>query len=260
MPFISDECGWICGRVSVNLRSMNQREAVIEAMRASGGYATLGELYKTALQFPGVKWETRTPFKSINRIVQNPKYFFRIRPGLWALVEAKDKLPAEFAGKPKPESDHVYYQGLLVQLGNLRNYRTHVPRQDRGKLYLGKPLGSLATLEDVYPFTYPEVTSRAAAVDVVWFDEWKFPLEFIEVENTTDMNSALLKFVTLYAFHSTFRVVAPGARKREFESKLCHRSFAAVAERTKFTTYDLVASLHAKASEATALERAWAAS
>ena len=94
-------------------------------------------------------------------------------------------------------------------------------------------------------------------MDVIWFDQWKFPVEFIEVENTTDINSAFLKFVLLYAFHSTFRVVAPAARKREFESKLHHRSFALVAERTKFTSYDFVAGMHTKASEAAAVEQAW---
>ncbi|HEX3719804.1 MAG TPA: hypothetical protein VH595_17770 [Verrucomicrobiae bacterium] len=61
---------------------MNQREAVVEAMKANDGYATLGHLYKEALKIPGVEWGTKTPFKSINRIVQNHQYFFRIRPGL----------------------------------------------------------------------------------------------------------------------------------------------------------------------------------
>ena len=123
---------------------MNQREAVVEAMRANGGYATLGHLYKAALQIPGVKWETKTPFKSINRIVQDPGYFFPIRPGLWALLEAKKRLPADLAEKPKPESDHTYYQGLLVELGNLRRARKPLCQsRTEGKEFLGKPLGSL---------------------------------------------------------------------------------------------------------------------
>jgi hypothetical protein len=237
---------------------MNQREAVVEAMRARGGYATLGQLYKDALSIPGVKWETKTPFKSINRIVQNRKYFFRIRPGLWALLEAKDRLPPDVAKKPTRESDHTYYQGLLVELGNLRKQQTFVPKQDRRRAFLGKPLGSLITIKDIYPFTYPEIVRRAATVDVIWFNQRKFPSEFIEVENTTDMHGAFLKFVMLYAFYSTFRVVAPAARKREFDSKLRHPSFVSVAERTKFTSYDLVANMHTKASEAVALEQAWA--
>jgi hypothetical protein len=239
---------------------MNQREAVVEAMRANGGYATLGHLYKEALKIPGVKWGTKTPFSSINRIVQDPKYFFRIRPGLWALLEAKNKLPADLTTKPKPATDHTYYQGLLVELGNLRKHLTFVPKQDRGKVFMGRPLGSLVTVEDIFPFTYPEIVTRASAVDVIWFDQRKFPFKFIEVENTTDMLGALLKFVTFDAFNSTFRVVAPAARKREFESKLAHPSFVSVAKRTKFTSYDLVAGFHTKASEAIALEQAWAAS
>lgn len=229
-------------------------------MRANGGYATLGHLYKAALQIAGVKWETKTPFKSINRIVQDPRYFFRIRPGLWALLEAKGKLPADLTKKPKPESDHTYYQGLLVELGNLRKQRTFVPKQDRGKAFLGKPLGSLITVEEIYPFTYREIVERAARVDVIWFDQRKFPSEFIEVENTTDMQGAFLKFVIFDAFNARFRVVAPAPRKREFESKLAHPSFLSVARRTIFTSYDLLADMHSKANETTALEQAWTAS
>ena len=236
---------------------MNQREAVVEAMRANGGYATLGQLYKEALKLPGVEWETKTPFKSINRIVQDLKYFFRIRPGLWALLEAKDKLPVDLRQKPKPESDHTYDQGLLVELGNLRRQQTFVPKQDRGKAFLGKPLGALVTLDDIYPFTYDEIVRKAAAVDVVWFDEEKFPSEFIEVENTTDMHGAFLKFVMFGAFNSIFRVVAPAARKHEFDSKLSHPSFKTVAKRTRFTSYNVVADLHTQASQAIASEQAW---
>ena len=240
------------------LRPMNQREAVVEAMRTNGGYATLGHLYKEALKIPGVKWETKTPFKSINRIVQDPKCFFRIRPGLWALLEAKNKLPADLTTKPKPDSDHTYYQGLLVELGNLKKYRTFVPKQDRGKVFLGKPLGSLVTVEDIYPFTFPEVVQRAAGVDVIWFSERKFPLEFIEVENTTDMNGAFLKFVLFDAFYAKFRVAAPAVRKSEFESKLAHPLFLSLVKRTMFTSYDVVADMHTKANEAIALEQKWA--
>ena len=237
---------------------MNQREAVVEAMKANGGYATLGHFYKEALKIPAVTWGTKTPFKTINRIVQDPKQFFKIRPGLWALLEAKGKLPLDIEQKPKPESDHTYYQGLLVELGNLRKQHTFVPKQDRGRLFLGKPIGDLVTVKDIYPFTYEDVVRRASAVDVIWFNERKMPTEFIEVENTTDMHSAFLKFVIFDAFYSNFRVVAPAARKREFASKIEHPSFASVAKRTKFTSYEMVSDMHTKANEVVAVEQAWA--
>lgn len=236
---------------------MNQREAVVEAMRANGGFATLGRLYKEALKIPGVKWETKTPFKSINRIVQDPKYFFRIRPGFWALLEAKGHLPPDVAATPKPESDHTYFQGLLVELGNLKKKKTFAPKQDQGRAFMGRPLGDVVTVPDIFPFTYSQVVRRAAAVDVIWFNDRKFPSEFIEVENTTDMHGAFLKFVLLDAFHATFRVVAPAVRKAEFDLKRAHPSFSTVAERTVFSSYELVQAMHTKASETAALESAW---
>ena len=117
---------------------MNQREAVIEVMREKGGFATLGQIYQEALKIPGVAWKTQTPFKSINRIVQDPKYFFKIRPGLSGMLEAKDSCPTELRWKANPESDHSYYQGLLVELGNLKKLQTFVPKQDRGRSFLGQ--------------------------------------------------------------------------------------------------------------------------
>jgi hypothetical protein len=236
---------------------VNQREAVVDVMKASGGYATLGQLYKDALAIPDVQWKTKTPFKSINRIVQDPKYFFKIRPGLWALLEFKDKLPADLRSKQTPASDHSYYQGLLVELGNLKNLQTFVPKQDRGRMFLGKKLGDLITVDNIHPFTYPEVVSRASSIDVIWFDDRKMPTDFIEVENTTDMHGAFLRFALLYAFNSTFRVVSPGPRKAEFTSKIAHPSFKTIAGRTRFSDYDFVSQMHAKANESVALESQW---
>lgn len=236
---------------------MNQREAVIEAMKANGGFATLGHLYKEALRIPDVSWASKTPFKSINRIVQDPRYFFRVRPGLWALLEAKDKLPSDLRSRPEPESDHSFYQGLLVELGNLRQQQTFVPRQDRGRKFLGRPLGDLATLEHIHPFTYDEVVKRSASVDVIWFNERRMPTGFFEVENTTDMHSALLKFVLLDAFHADFRIVAPQPRQKEFQTKIAHPSFASVAQRARFTSYETVSQLHTKENELALVRDAW---
>jgi hypothetical protein len=61
----------------------------------------------------------------------------------------------------------------------------------------------------------------------------------------------------LDAFHSTFRIVAPAPRKQEFASKIAHPSFASVATRTRFTSYDLVSEMHTKANEASALHEQW---
>jgi hypothetical protein len=61
---------------------MKQYEAVIKIMEENGGYATLGFLYQNVMKVPGVEWRTKTSFASIRRIVQDERFFFKIKPGL----------------------------------------------------------------------------------------------------------------------------------------------------------------------------------
>ena len=51
-----------------------QYKQVIEVMADNGGYATLGYLYQNV---DVSDWTTKTPFKSINRIVQDERFFFQ---------------------------------------------------------------------------------------------------------------------------------------------------------------------------------------
>src|SRR3990172_5240152 len=126
---------------------MKQYEAVIRVMEENGGFATLGYLNQEVLKVPGVEWKTRTPFASIRRIVQDQRFFFKIRRGLWALLSYKHKLPRHLQparAVPKQKQEvftHSYYQGLLVEIGNLKQYETFVPGQDKNKQFLGKTLG-----------------------------------------------------------------------------------------------------------------------
>ncbi len=111
---------------------MKQYEAVIKIMDMNGGYATLGHLNQNVLKIKGCAWSTKTPFASIRRIVQDQRFFFKIRPGLWALKTYKDKLPPEILpvmvepNMKQKEYTHTYYQGLLVELGNMEKYMTFV--------------------------------------------------------------------------------------------------------------------------------------
>jgi len=138
---------------------MKQYEAVIRVMEANGGYATLGFLNQEVLKIKACVWNTKTPFASIRRIVQDERFFFKIRPGLWALKSYKDKLPPEILpvkSQPKAKEEeysHSYYQGLLVEIGNLKKYKTFVPNQDKNKLYLGKKLSEVVTVSDIYKFS-----------------------------------------------------------------------------------------------------------
>jgi hypothetical protein len=238
---------------------MKQHQAVIEVMRARGGYATLGQLYQEVLKVPGVEWSTKTPFASIRRIVQDPRFFFKIRPGLWALNEFKDKIPFQpesntAKAEQASEFTHGYYQGLLVEIGNLRHFGTFVPNQDKNHKFVDKPLGTLITVDPFYQFTYDHLIQRARTIDVTWFNTRKMPNSFFEVEHSTDIHNSLLKFDELQDFNANFRIVADKSRQREFQSKLAFDAFRDVAPRVKFISYETVSELHGRTYELSLIE------
>ena len=76
---------------------MKQYEAVIKVMEENGGFATLGHLYNNVLKVTGCNWKTKTPYASIRRIVQDERFFFKIKPGLWALKTHKEDVLKKFS-------------------------------------------------------------------------------------------------------------------------------------------------------------------
>jgi len=75
---------------------MNKRKAVIKIMTENGGHATLAYLYQHVFDIPNVSWNSKTPYASIRRIIQDSKYFFKKKPGLWALKSEKNKIEEKF--------------------------------------------------------------------------------------------------------------------------------------------------------------------
>lgn len=180
----------------MNTQSKPQYQQVIDVMKANGGFATLGFLYH---KVDVSAWQTKTPFKTINRIVQDARFFFRIKPGLWALNDHKKAVLKAFEiEKPEKENqdefDHSYFQGLLVEVGNLRGFQTFVPNQDKRKRFLSKALGEVSTLESIFEFSYEGFVRRARTIDVIWFNERHMPASCFEVEHSTDIYNSLIKF------------------------------------------------------------------
>ncbi|TAK62497.1 MAG: hypothetical protein EPO24_04880 [Bacteroidetes bacterium] len=230
-------------------------------MKQNGGYATLGFLYREALKVPKVIWKTKTPFATIRRIVQDERFFFKIRPGLWALKEYKNKIPfpliqpSKKLEHEKDEFNHSYFQGLLIEIGNLKKFETFIPNQDKNKLFLQQSLKDVATLDHFYYFTYDHIIDRAKSIDVTWFNTRKMPQAFFEVEHSTDFKNSLLKFVELQDFNVDFRIVADKTRERQFHSALTFHAFQSIMHRVKFITYDIVSELHTKTVELSLIEQ-----
>ena len=231
---------------------MKQHEQVIEVMRNNGGYATLGFLNQ---HVDVTNWKSKTPFASMRRIVQNDRYFFKIKPGLWALKEFEKQVLSVFKIENRRDIDkdnvfnHSYYQGLLVEIGNLKGYTTYIPSQDKNKIFLGQTLGSLSKIESIFEFTYQSIVKRAKTIDVIWFNDRKLPYSFFEVEHSTDIQNSLLKFNELQDFYSKFYIVSYSNRKKEFDSKINYVAFRDIKERTNFKDYEFISNLHTKSFE-----------
>jgi len=231
---------------------MTQYEQVIDVMKKNGGYATLGFLNQ---KVDVSKWQSKTPFASIRRIVQDEKYFFKIKPGLWALKEFEKEVLTKFqiTGKSKIDKDvlfnHSYYQGLLIEIGNLKGYSTYIPPQDKNKKFLDKPLSSISKIETIFDFTFESIVNRAKTIDVIWFNERRLPYSFFEVEHSTDIQNSLLKFNDLQDFYSQFYIVSDVAREEEFNTKIGYGAFKDIKARVKFIDYNFVSNLHTKSFE-----------
>ena len=231
---------------------MRQYEAVIKVMEDNGGYSSLSNLYEKVPRVQNCVWKTKTPFASIRRIVQDKRFFFKIKPGLWAMNSHRDNLPEEIIllmqsdedTKKSKECNHTYYQGLLVELGNMKGYKTFVPHQDKNRKYIDKRLGDLVNLKDVLKFTFEDIIQKTRTIDVFWFNERRFPSHVFEIEHTTNFKNSPLKFLELQDFNIEMCIVSSLQRESEFEAAMQYAGFRPIVNRIKFMNYDQVSRMH----------------
>ena len=243
---------------------MKQFEAVINTIEVLDGIATLGQINQEIFKIKDCKWKTKTPFASIRRIVQTDKNIYKIRPGLYALLKYKSKLESQGifsegvnkrSAEKTEEFNHAYYQGLLLEVGNMKGMFTYVPPQDKNKIFLNKPLKEISSLEKIWDFTYDNLVKRAKTIDVIWFNDRKLMSSAFEVEHSTDIQNSLLKFNDLQDFYSNFYIVSSIKRNEEFIKKLNYSSFKEINKRVKFLDYQYISDLHSKMSELNALKQ-----
>lgn len=229
---------------------MTQNQAVIEAIENLGGSASLGDIYKIAINNPDCKWGTKTPQASIRRIVRHTDGIYVIRKGLYALESYRKQLEGngivEVTNSNKDSAEvqqftHYYYQGLLLKIGKMKELGTFVPQQDKNRMFLNETtLGELRTLQEIPQFTYENIVNRSSTIDVIWFNERDLPHSFFEVEHSTDIQNSLLKFCDLQEFYVRMVIVADKYRKEEFERKLKETAFTDLRKnkRVDFLSYD----------------------
>ena len=223
-------------------KKYTQAQQVIDTLRKIGGYATLGDLYHLV---DTKSWATKTPNESIRRIVQQSGEIFKIQPGLWASEECREEVMRKFDIEPQEEKSverftHGYYQGLIIEIGNMKHYTTYVPAQDQNRKFIEKPLKDICSTIHIPAFSYKELTDRARTVDVIWFNERNMPDTFFEVEHSTDIQNSITKFCDLQDFNSRFLIVAPQNRKEQFDKVISRTAFKDVKKRVSFSSYESI--------------------
>lgn len=236
---------------------MSQKDKVIDAMRRNGGYATFQQLNQL-VDFS--TWKTQTPQANIRRIVQVHDEFFRIKPGLWALSECKEDVLKRFdIVENDTKSDdlftHSYYQGIIVELGNMHNYKTYVPNQDKNKKFLERKLCELTTEPELPEFTYDKIAKRAKTIDVIWFNERRMPFRFYEVEHSTNITNSLDKFYELQDFRADFYIIADESRRNQFDRLLERNIYSSICNYVKFFNYENLINQYTKESSLMMMDR-----
>jgi hypothetical protein len=228
----------------------SQREAVAEIMETNGGYITLQELYSKVIHVKGVSWDgTKDLEANIRCLLQRRKDFFKIKPGLWALESFRDKLPDNIKilideglcdKSIQRDYTHYYYQGLIVDIGNLRDYTTYVPSQDKNRPYLDKTLKDVAKTVELPQFTFDKVIGVIKSIDVIWLNERNFPTNVFEVEHTTNFKNSLIKFYELKDFATEMTIVASDKNRTKYEDVINLGVFREIKNRVKFIDYNKI--------------------
>lgn len=241
---------------------MTQNEAVIETMMRLGGVATLGTLNEEVFKIKECEWRTKTPFASIRRIVQLNKHIYKIKPGLYGLESFRTQLEDQgYMVETAKNSDsqemdafnHSYYQGLLLELGNLEGWQTYVPNQDKNKKFLQKKLDDIRSVKDLPEFSYDDLVKRSATIDVIWLNDRDMPHSFFEIEHSTDIQNSLLKYNDLQDFNVKMFIVADRKRKDEFLKKLHYSAFKDISQRVRFFDYNSLSKFYENEVQRTSL-------
>lgn len=227
---------------------MKQYEAVILTMESLGGIATLQQLNQEVFKIKECAWNTKTPYASIRRIVQQTRGIYKIKPGLYALETHRKQLEANGIVVETDQNkgsqilidfNHSYYQGLLLSIGNLKGFNTFAPNQDKNKLFANQKIDDIRSLREIPTYTYPHFVQRCSTIDVIWFNERNMPDSFFEVEHSTDISNSLQKFNNLQDFHTKMFIVADIKRYNEYKYKLDYVSFNLIRKdkRVAFLSY-----------------------
>jgi hypothetical protein len=220
--------------------------AILKVLEKHNGIATLKKFYEEVP--PQIKKTNTTDAKHdirgyLRRLKNVKKEIKQIGLSTYALLGVKAEnviyeniqnlnFEKEFFNIPQNRI-HGYVEGMLIEIGNLKNYQTYTP--DKHFIFNGEPLNDLITCEKIPEFTYQDILNIVRQIDVIWFKD-RFPYLTFDIELSTQISMALVRANELRNFKVTFYVVADEKKENLFNAKSNVTTFQTIKDNTKFIT------------------------
>jgi len=153
-------------------------------------------------------------------------------PTVVSVPEQDDAEPAvvETKSQAEPATRHTEIQYQLLRLGAELGLDVWVARNDRGRAYNGKLLGTMPNMLEELPTQFNDATtSTIELIDVLWVKGNTIFAAF-EIEATTSVYSGLLRMSDLLALQPNLDLalylVAPDERRTKVEQEISRPTFA----------------------------------
>lgn len=140
---------------------------------------------------------------------------------------------------------HSYMEGICIEIGNFLRLKTFTA--DPSAKYNQLPLSSIATLQSVPEFTYPQIIEPTKRIDVLWFNDkgFQFPKRAIEVvDSIGTLEPALKRTFQLTEFNLSFYILCKNEHLKKVEKELNAEPYIRVKERYKVRDYDYIMSIY----------------
>jgi len=220
---------------------MTKVEAIQKVLEDFNGVATWEQIYRNIEKYYPAAKVSRAWQEGIRgvlyREINKGKYFKKVGLGIFALRDYKEE--------PKPAIEekqrmHPFIEGICLEVGNFEGFATYTadpPAEFRNKIILA----DLSSLNDLPPFTYPEIIREVKRIDVIWLNKkgLMFPQKVFEVvDSIGTLGEAFNRTLQLLSFRTDFFIVGPKEHKEKFEQKINLEPYVRFKARYKFKDYD----------------------
>ena len=241
----------------MNLNELSWIESIEQILKDNGGTASLEKMYQDIGRYRDLsgnqQWQA-TLRGVMYRDMRQRDRIVRVGLGVFGLKEAAEgKSTFQQVAQSQtvvPSSRHSTIQGMLLELGNFYGYETYTA--DPNSKFDEKRLGSIASMQEVPAFTFPDLLEQVKKIDVIWFSkrtQRAFPKAAFEVENTPEFRRSMLKLYQLRDYKTEFYLIADQDRKSLFEKRLDNDPFNDIRQEYIFRNFEQVSQLYVAAAE-----------